>query len=308
MKRRLFRRVHILALEFFALMVANLSAQKEISGDANSDPTGAVRQWNSIAIELQERGRFQEAHQAYQRARKLAENGAIPPSSHLRLLLNQVSLQIESGNYSSGEQLIRTAEDLALKAPANSPELAGFYNAVGTIRLIGGNLSEARKAYGKALELLDHPGAQHSDEFATALLNMASVQMRQGLYVDARASLARAISVLGEVAGTHKSRLIRALANQSTLEYLAQDWVAAEKALIRALALAESHYEPDNPIFADLFQNYSSILERLHRGKKARMYRERARALLPNPLQAVSPLIDSSELRSSKVRPAVRSK
>jgi tetratricopeptide (TPR) repeat protein len=256
----------------------------------------AILHWNDAALQHQEQGRFRDAHEAYKRAIEAAGGAAVTPATRLRLQLNLASLYLEEREYGSAEQLIRAAERHAREVPPDSPELAGLYNAAGTLRLIGGKLSPAQQMFEKALAILDRPGVGLGNELASVLLNTASVQIRQGRYAEARRNLERAAGLLQDAPGASKSQLIRVLATRSTLEYLAKDRAAAESAAARAVSLAEAHYGPDNLLVAELMQNYALILNRLSRGKEARSYRARER-----------PLIDVTELSLAN-RPAVFTK
>lgn len=294
-------------LELLFLLTTGLFAQTVNPGEMAVGSFDAILHWNEAGVQHQEKGRFRDAHEAYERAIEAAENAPVTPATRLRLQLNLVSLYFEERAYGSAEQLIRTAESQAQEISSDSPELAGLYNAAGTLRLIEGKLSLAQQIYEKALAILDCPGVRHGNELASVLLNIASVQMRQGRYAETRRNLDRALALLIGVGETPKSQLIRALTSQSTLEYLAKDWGAAERAAARALAMAETLYGPESPILGDVLQNYSLILDRLRRGKEARSYRARARALLSNGQSSFNPLIDITELGLSD-RPAVRTK
>lgn len=283
------------------LLTAGLLAQTP------REPMDAVLYWNEVAVEHQEKGRFGEAHQAYKQAIDAAENAPVTPASRLRLRMNLAALYVEEGAYGSAYQLIRAAEHEAQEVPFDSPALAGLHNAAGTLYLIDGKLSAAQQRYEKALAILDRPGLGNGNELASVLLNIASVQMRQGRYGEARRNLDRTAALLEEITPTPKSQLIRALATRSTLEYLVKDWTAAERAAARALAMAEAHYGPESPVVGEVLQNYSLILDRLRRGKEARSYRARARGLLLNGQPAFKLLIDIIELGFSD-RPAVLTK
>jgi tetratricopeptide (TPR) repeat protein len=221
--------------------------------------------------------------------------------------MNLASLYLEQGAHRSASHLIRAAEHEAREVPFDSPELAGLHNAAGTLHLIDGKLSAALHRYEKALAILDPRTVGNGNELASVLLNIASIQMRQGRYGEARRNLDRIVALLEVITPTPTSMLIRALATRSTLEYLAKDWAAAERAGAQALATAEANYGSDSPIVGDLLLNYSLILDRLRRGKEARSHRARARGLLLNGQPTFEPLIDITELGFAD-RPAVHVK
>jgi tetratricopeptide (TPR) repeat protein len=266
----------------------------------------AILDWNEAAVQHQENGRLREAHDSYKRAIEAAENSPVTPATLLRLQMNLVSLYLEEGDFGRARQLMRAAEQKAGEVPFDSPELAGLYNAAGTLHLIDGKLSAAQQQLEKALAILDRPGFGRGNELASVLLNLASVQMRQGRYREARSNLDRTVLLLQGV-DKPTSQLIRALITRSTLEYMAKDWVAAETAAARALAMAEIYYGPGSPAVGDVLQNYSLILDRLRRGKEARSYRARARSLLSNEQPASNSLVDITELGAS-ARPLIRTK
>jgi tetratricopeptide (TPR) repeat protein len=270
-------------------------------------PADAIIHWNDVATQLQEKGRFREAREAYQRAIEATENSPVLPATRLRLQLNLASLYLEERAYTDADQLIRAAESQAQGISRDNPELARLFNVAGTLRLIEGKLSSAEQKYREALAILDQARPEHTNELASALLNIASVQMRQGNYLEARGSFDRGIALLEASAETPKSQLIRALASRSTLEYLAKNWKDAERAAARALAMAETQYGSESPVVGEVLQNYALILDRLRRGKEARSYRRRARSLMSNGQSAFRPLIDITELEASD-RPAVHSK
>lgn len=272
-----------------------------------AQPADPVSDWNDVALRHQEAGRYRDAGEAYRKAIAAAESTAAAPAVRLRVHLNLVSLLLEEGSHRSAAQWLRAAEAWTHELPSNGPDLAAFHNAVATLRLMEGKLSEALHAYEKVLRIVDRPTVQYDDVLACALQNIASVQMRQGHFDPARRNLERAIAMLESVSGTHQSHMIRAFASLSTLEYLAKDYAAAEKAAARALTMAENHYGADSPIAGDILENYALILDRLRRGKEAKLFRSRARTIQPGAVSGFRPLIDLTELKRSKGA-AVRTK
>ena len=271
-------------------------------------PADDVLHWNEAAIRHHDAGRFQEAHQAYHRAIEAAERAGAPPVDRLRLQANLASLYLEEGAVQNADRVLRQAVRLARDVPPDSAELAGFYNAVGGVRLIQGNLSAAQDAYDRTLAILDRPGAPPGHELATAVESLSGVQIRRGLYGEARRNLDRAIAILERTEGAHASLLIRALTSLSSLQYLTRDWSGAAATVARALAMAENHYGPNHPAVGDVLQNYALILEKLHRGKEARARRAQAKALLADRPAGTAPLRDATEAQPAGVPVTVRNK
>lgn len=188
------------------------------------------------------------------------------------LLTTLGQLSFQQGNYSDARRWLRQASAALATMPAASRVQLQLQNASAALHLVEGKLalaeSELLAAASTAERLADRQA------LASALHNLASVEMQTGRLAAAEEHQRRALGVWRAELGDRNETVMRAWISLSSVQGLRGEWRAAEQSLLAAVAIAET---------PEALANYAVVLDQLKRGKEAKAIRRRLPPATPLP-------------------------
>ncbi len=222
-----------------------------------------------------------KAESCYRRSIELHERilGAGDQST-IRAYLNLALLYIETGQASRAEGLgLKTLMGRQDAIPGNEGDRAMLLAVIGAVRKSQGNFAEAERYCFETVAIWDRVEPNGAENMK-ALNNPGAVYAESGRNVEALASYKRALVIGERSMGPEHPGMITLLANTGAAHYFALGPEEAEPYYRRALNIGEKTLGPHHSLVGKTMLYYASVLEQINRKAQAKVFRQRAKAIL----------------------------
>jgi len=218
-----------------------------------------------------------------------------------------------SGVYSNERKYSR-AEDSCLKAIKllretrdSDKELAVILGSYGRLKIEMKDFKAAETLIRESINLREKTAGPTSMELISALVNLSSVLLQEGIHDQALAACKRAISICEKNDGLDSKMLFPLLMNLATAQLESGDAQAATESYQRALLVAENSYSPNSEEALTALLGISETAQKSNRGQLALKSLKRALEICrlafgnndERTLQATEALADLEQLNGN---------
>jgi CHAT domain-containing protein len=184
--------------------------------------------------------------------------------------------EYRSGQLGKAEEHLLAAKDILATAPRPEPVLlAQTLDSLGVVQRDLGHYEAAELGFGRALEVLDAPGADDPRRRAAIHNDRAGLWYYRGEYRLALDDYRTALR-LQEARGASPSDVAQVLNNIGLVRQELGDFPGAREDLLRALAMKEASSGPDQPTTAGTVENLAQVTDALGDLKAAEVLHARA--------------------------------
>ncbi|HWB75884.1 MAG TPA: tetratricopeptide repeat protein, partial [Nannocystaceae bacterium] len=212
--------------------------------------------------------------QAYWRAREQDDGASMLRSA---TQLGQV-VGWDQARVDEGLEWVRHAEAARARAETDATAEAALLDVHGSVLRRGGRYDEARGVLERARDLWAQQG-QHDLRYASALNNLAGLELTVGRVDAAGEGYARALEIQRGVLGDDHPALASTFGGIGISHYTKGEYAAARAPLERAVALREATLGRDHPLLAVSLNNLGIDLLRLGEYDASIATHERALAI-----------------------------
>jgi S1-C subfamily serine protease/tetratricopeptide (TPR) repeat protein len=220
---------------------------------AQESPEDLAFDLNSLALVLQDLGKYAEAESAASRALKIMEKTSGANGVNAASVLDSLAgIYTAEGKYSDAEPLLKHA--LAIKE-ANHKDSSVVLNNLASVYVHQGNYAEAEALFKRILAYTEKTkGVAHPD-VAIILVNLAEIYDHRESYVEAEALIKRALVITEKAFGPTSPEIVNCL-NSLGVNCLGQGKQLEGLSLLqRALAIEERVFGPNHPDVAVILDN-----------------------------------------------------
>lgn len=232
--------------EFYALMLNNHAALKEIKGE------------HFYAKDL------------LQQSMQVSESTGMVDATYLATLENLSTIYIELGEYNQAEVVLQKSQQLiADKFGETSSVYAANILNFGRLEQAMGQYPKAEPHFKLAIELMKTNHGETHPEYARALNAMALFFQLLGNMAEAEPLLEQSREIYERVYGKSHPEYITAIENLSSLYQILGENDKALPLLEEALAIDKIVYGEAHPIYATTLHNLASLYQNLERASEA---------------------------------------
>ncbi|HLJ51433.1 MAG TPA: tetratricopeptide repeat protein [Bryobacteraceae bacterium] len=233
---------------------------------------------NRIGIAATHLGRYPVAEKAFLRGIRLIEQRQGDRFPLALLLGNLGSVYFLEGNRNKeAEQLKRRALDLALSVVGpNHPDTGNLFLGLAILELQTHRMPEAQAHLESALAALENSPPEYATHLAAAFHNFAHLAASRERYSEAIAKYEKSIALFEQNLRPDHPSLTYPLTGLASV-YIKTDQAALALPLLdRALRIAESAYDKDHPVLANVLSLYAAALKKAGRKTEAQVMASRA--------------------------------
>lgn len=255
-------------------------AETDDGADGTDGPLARARAQTQLALNLQARGRHDEAARLLEQALALHETQDAP-AELAQALAHLAALYGAQGLHERALPLHRRALALRETLDPQAPELAVHLNELALWHTSRGEHGEAAALFERARALLERQHGAASLDVARVLLSQAASSEAQARYGQAEALYVQALAIYAQHGGEAAPRLdqAQALNNLAGLHYRRRRFTEAETLYLRALALREQAQGADSPALLPVLENLLALYRSQRRDTDAQAVAQRAEAL-----------------------------
>lgn len=257
-------------------------------GEAEGLLRRAVREWEhalgpghaDVAIGLTNlgnilcsQGRLRDAHQAFQRALEIRENGAAPPAL-ARGLNNLAEVLRKEGDDAAAELLLRRAAKVL--GDSKTAEAAASLNNLGQILAARANHAEAEPLLRRAIAIWEQVSGRDHPSVAAGLNNLGALYRELGRHAEAEALYRRSLEIREKTQGPGHPDYAQSLSNLAVLYFDQRRFAEAETLLRDSLAITRTALGPAHADLALRLVNLGDLLARVRRYAAAEAFYRQA--------------------------------
>ena len=229
---------------------------------------------------LDREGYVLRAEDMYLRAVRVLKRSAAGNDTLLvRAYRGLTALYIETGRNSRAEATIRRV--LAEHRDASDADKAGLLGDLGLILARRRRFEEAEQILRKTAEAsVSVSNVDIKEIGATAIVNIAGVQMHRGQTTEALASYRRALGIIESLPSPSPATFAITAANYADALYQTGDRSTAENLYRKAISVSEARLGPTHHVFGEVLFRYSEMLRQEGRKSEGRRLAKTARRIL----------------------------
>ncbi len=185
---------------------------------------------------------------------------------------------LQGGRYAESEEMFLAAAQLAEGFSPDDERRATTWNNLADLYRAQARYGEAEPLYRRALEsLVEILGPAHL-RVAGGLDNLAGFYLDQGSYGEAEPLYWSAATIVEDTLGPGHPAIGSILAGLAEIYHQQDQYAEAEPLYRRVLTILE-HFGPEDIRFAELLEDYATLLRQTERGAAAAEMESRARAI-----------------------------
>ena len=173
------------------------------------------------------------------------------------------------GLYEDAREVMESSlQELRLRSPGDSHEMAKRINNLGTFYYDQGDLEKAEDRFREAWEMRQRLG-QKDAEAVRNMNNLAAVLTFRGEFAEAEALYRKGLDIRQRLDGPEHSNVATSLRHVAYVLHLQGEEEQAESLLRRALAIRQRFYEPDDTRVASVLTKLAAVLSDQGRAMEA---------------------------------------
>jgi tetratricopeptide (TPR) repeat protein len=221
-------------------------------------------------------GRLAEAEAFGRRSVAALENAYPRHSPDLLNPLGTLALAyLKQAKISKAREVVNRMQSISSPGPR---QRALVHALTASLRNAEGKLREAEAEAMATLRLYDEIGVSNTGTFASMLVSLSAIYVRQHRPAEAEQALLRGIAILEIVADAAPLDWIRVLQTRAILHEKQSRWNEAARDLQQALLLVDREPQAEPLTVQMLLANYAFVLRKMHRKQDARKIETQASA------------------------------